>query len=108
MVEYDLDTIFSSLADPTRRDIVRRTIERDQTISELAERYSMSFAGVAKHLKVLEKAGLVNKRKEGRQQIVSARKETIKFASEHLKQYEKLWSERYDRLESLLTKGGGL
>lgn len=81
-----------------------RTIERERTISELAEKYQMSFAAVAKHLSVLENARLISKRKDGRNQIITANKEAISFASEHLKKYEALWGERYDRLEKLLDK----
>ena len=104
MVEQrlQLDDVFHSLADGTRRDILRRTIVRDQTISELAERYQMSFAAVAKHLTVLEKAQLITKRKEGRTQIISANKQTIDFAHEHLEKYEALWAERFNGIENLI------
>ena len=105
MVEYSVDTIFQALADETRRDIVRRTAGRQQTISELACCYQMSFAGVAKHVAVLEKAQLVKKSKEGREQMVRARSETVEFAQEYLRRYECLWNERFDQLEKVLTQG---
>lgn len=100
--DYDLDLVFQALADGTRRDILQRAIERDQAISELADKYNMSFAAVAKHVGVLEKAQLVTKQKEGRQQIVSIKKDTITFARQFLERYQKLWNERFDRLETLL------
>ncbi len=106
MVEYehafDLDLIYRSLADSTRRDMLIRTAKRDQTISELAELYAMSFAAVAKHVTVLERAQLVQKRKEGRQQIVSINKNAFRFASEYLKRFEQLWRDRFDRLDDLI------
>lgn len=104
MVEYSLNinNIFHSLADPTRRDILRRVCETEHTISELAQKYDISFAAVAKHLNVLEKAHLITKRKSGKQQIVSVETSTIEFASEHLKQYEKIWADRFNRLDEIL------
>lgn len=104
MVEYkyDLDLIYQSLADGTRRDMLTRTLQREQTISELAELYHMSFAAVAKHVTVLERAELVSKRKEGRQQIVSINKKAFEFAAEYLKRFERLWQDRFDKLDSVL------
>jgi len=106
MVECNLniDNIFHSLADPTRRDILRRVCETELSISELAEKYEISFAAVAKHLNVLEKASLVSKRKSGKQQIISAQTATVEFASEHLKQYEKIWEGRFSRLDKILKE----
>lgn len=104
MVEYSLNAIFHSLADETRRDVLKRTLERDQTISELADKYQMSFAAVAKHVGVLEKAGLVTKKKQGRRQFVSVKKEGIEIAKEHLQRYERMWSQRFDALEYILNK----
>lgn len=101
----DLDLVFQSLSDSTRRDIISRVSVREQTISELAERYSMSFAGVAKHIKVLEQAKLVNKQKRGKEQIITANLSTIQFAHEYLEKYKKLWSDRFDRLEKVINKG---
>jgi len=99
-----IDNIFRSLADPTRRDILRRVCASDQSISELADKYEISFAAVAKHLNVLEKAQLIKKRKSGKQQIISAQTQTVEFASEHLKQYEKIWEGRFSRLDKILKE----
>ena len=108
MVEYStqLDLVFSSLADPTRRDIFQRVTGSEQTISEIAEHYKMSFAAVAKHLMILEKAGLITKRKKGRAQLVSAQTATLKSVEDYLQQYEQLWNKRFDALDELLTKKG--
>lgn len=106
MVEHNpsLDLIFQSLADPTRRDIIRWVSRQEQTISQLAVRYKMSFAAVAKHVGVLQRAQLVRKIKQGKEQLVTARPETIRLAEEHLRQYEQLWNERFDKLDSLLKE----
>lgn len=106
MVEYNtqLNLIFSSLADPTRRDIFQRVIGKEQTISEIAEHYQMSFAAISKHLKILEKARLISKRRQGRQQLVSAEASALKDVQEYLAQYEVLWNKRFDNLEKLLNR----
>lgn len=105
MVELtlQLDTIFGSLADSTRRDILKRVSKKDLTISEIAKPYTMSFAAIAKHVGVLEKARLVTKRRNGKEQIISASPKTIMLATSHLVTYEKMWEERFNRLEQLLT-----
>jgi len=105
MVEQQsLNIVFRSLADPTRRDILSRLVDGQQTISELAERYSMSFAAIAKHINVLEKAKLVSKRKNGKEQIITINGKTFGEADEYLQQYAMLWSDRFDRLEHLLKE----
>lgn len=108
MVEYNiqLDLVFSSLADPTRRDIFQRVTGSEQSIGEIAKHYKMSFAAVSKHLKILEKAKLVNKRKLGRKQIISAEPETLRNVQAYIGQYEKLWNQRFDNLDELLKKEG--
>lgn len=94
MVEYtdSLDAIFQSLADATRRDILRRLSTSEQTVSQLATPYAMSLAAVAKHIDVLEQAGLVTKRRHGKARVVSIAPEAIKTAETHLSQYQQLWS----------------
>ena len=106
MVEYaiNLDSVFASLADATRRDILKRVMEKPCSISELAKPYNVSFAAVAKQVAVLEAALLVFKRREGKQQIISANPKAIDTASEALKQYQEMWNKRFDALEELLEK----
>ena len=106
MVEYvsSLDTIFSSLADPTRRDILERVFEKDLSVSEIAEPYDMSMAAVSKHLKVLEKANLVRKIRHGKEKIVSAVPDTTKLADQYLKQYQRRWEDRFDSLDIFLKE----
>lgn len=104
MVEQsiDLDTVFSSLADATRRDILKRVSREKLSISKLAKPYKMSFAAIAKHINVLEAAKLITKKREGREQIISAVPKTVVTAAAHLEEYEKLWSDRFDALDTLL------
>jgi DNA-binding transcriptional ArsR family regulator len=107
MVEQSLslDSIFSSLSDPTRRDMLRRLIKKSLSISELAQPYSLTFAAISKHLKVLERANLIDKQRSGKEQMVSVVPQTIKEADDYLEAYRMLWEERFDRLEKILKEG---
>jgi DNA-binding transcriptional ArsR family regulator len=107
MVEYstELDAIFHSLADPIRRDILQSVTERDRTISELVQRYEISFAAVSKHVKVLEHAQLIRKRREGRKHMVALEPATLKEANEYLERYRRMWEGRYSKLDQLLKEG---
>jgi DNA-binding transcriptional ArsR family regulator len=98
-----LDAIFGSLADPTRRDILKRVAEEELSVSEIAKAYNLTLAAISKHLKILEKAKLILKRRWGKQQIVKLAPATLKDASEYLKEYEKLWNDRLDSLENYLS-----
>lgn len=106
MVEYELrlDMIFSSLSDPIRRDILQRVSTREFSVGELVERYEVSFAAISKHLKVLEKARLVHKRKEGKKQMVRLAPDALRSADEYLEQYRQMWQSRYDKLDMLLEE----
>jgi DNA-binding transcriptional ArsR family regulator len=106
MVELSLsplDAIFGSLADPIRRDILRRIAKKEMTISDIAEPYNVTFAAISKHLKVLEKAKLVIKRRKGREQVVTLAPAAIKDAAKYLQTYEKIWNNRLDNLETYLS-----
>lgn len=99
-----MDRIFRALADQTRRDIVRRTLVGEASVSELARDYDMSFAAVQKHVAVLEAADLVAKIPRGRERIVRGNPETIRRAQELLGQLEQLWRGRIARLDALLAE----
>ena len=101
--DAEVDLIFRALADATRRDIVRRTLTAQASVSELARGYAMSFAAVQKHVSVLEEAGLVTKHANGRERIVTANPAMIARARALLDQYEVLWRSRVDRLDGLLA-----
>lgn len=106
MVEQtmQLDAIFHSLSDPIRRDILRRVMECELSVGELVDKYQVSFAAISKHIKVLEKANLVRKRKEGKKYMVALRPETLEEADAYLEQYRLMWQSRYDKLDSLLKE----
>ncbi|MGB4135918.1 MAG: metalloregulator ArsR/SmtB family transcription factor [Microbacterium sp.] len=102
--ETEIDRVFHALATSTRRDILRRTIDREQSVSELARDYDMSFAAVQKHVAVLEEARLIVKRAEGRERLVRANPEMIARAKALLARYEDLWRARIARLDDLLAQ----
>ncbi|MAT06243.1 MAG: transcriptional regulator [Acidimicrobiaceae bacterium] len=99
----EVDRIFRALADATRRDIVRRTLAGEASVSELAGAYDMSFAAVQKHVAVLEGAGLVTKHPNGRERIVRANPDAIRRAQALLDRYEQIWRSRIDRLDAILA-----
>jgi DNA-binding transcriptional ArsR family regulator len=107
MVEYtlSLDSIFGSLADPIRRDILRRVTDCELNISEIALPYSVSLAAISKHLKILERAQLITKRKQGKEHFVTISPAALKQADDYIRQYASLWNGRFDRLDALLNKG---
>ena|SRR5690554_1533888 len=100
----EIDRVFQALAASTRRDILRRTLGEEQSVSDLAREYDMSFAAVQKHVAVLEAAQLVIKRAAGRERLVRANPEMIARARALLAQYEELWRARIDRLDALLAE----
>jgi DNA-binding transcriptional ArsR family regulator len=106
MVEYNLslDEVFGSLADPTRRDILNRTALSELSVGEIALPYDISLAAVSKHLKILEKARLIVKRRQGKRLLVQASPLALKDAAEYLEEYGRLFNERMDALENYLSK----
>ena len=100
----EVDRLFHALADATRRDIVRRVLDGEQSISDLARRYPMSMTAVQKHVSVLEGAGLVAKRRHGREQRVVGQVEAVQSAQRLLEDYERLWRDRFDRIGDLLAE----
>jgi DNA-binding transcriptional ArsR family regulator len=100
----DHDHIFGALGDATRRDIVRRAIDGEEGVAELAEHYPMSFAAVQKHVAVLERAGLVSKHRVGRRKVVRTNLEGLRVARRLLDRYEDLWRERVERMTQLIRE----
>jgi DNA-binding transcriptional ArsR family regulator len=101
MVER-LDMTFHALADPTRRGMLAALALGEKSVGELAQPYAMSFAGASKHVQVLERAGLVTRRKAGRAQICALRPEPLAEANQWLEQWSSFWNTRLDNLEALL------
>ena len=104
MSDREVDRLFHALADATRRDIVRRVMHGDCSISELARSYAMSMTAVQKHVIVLEGAGLVAKYKQGREQRVVGSLDAVHRAQHLLEGYEQVWRERFDRMGELLSE----
>lgn len=106
MVEHtiNLDAVFFSLADPTRRDILRRVSESELSVGEIAQHYQLTFAAISKHLKVLEKATLVIKRRRGKEQMVRLAPQVFMSAAEYLDWYKPFWTDKLDSLEIYLKE----
>jgi DNA-binding transcriptional ArsR family regulator len=105
--DEQVDRLFHALADSTRRDILRRAMDGDLSVSALARHYPMSFAAVQKHVAVLEHSGLVTKRKHGRRRLVTTDVDTIRTAQGLLDRYEELWRGRIDRMTTILATTEG-
>lgn len=98
-----LDSVFHALAHPTRREMVRRLASEEHNVGELAEPFNTSLAAVSKHIKVLERAGLVRRTVQGRTHVCSLNPEPLSDAQEWLRYYERFWNERLDALERELN-----
>ncbi|MBP8918679.1 MAG: metalloregulator ArsR/SmtB family transcription factor [Micropruina sp.] len=107
MIEDDedrADALFHALADRTRRDILRRVLAGEHSISTLATSYDMSFAAVQKHVAVLERAGLLTKRRQGREALASGNVQVVRSAGHLLTQLEGVWRGRISRIDDLLDQ----
>ena len=106
MVKYDsLDSTFSALADPTRREMVRMLMAKESMcITELAEPFSMSLPGASKHIKILERANLIVRRKQGRENYLHLNPNPLMEIQNWLEFHEKFWVEKLTNLDILLKK----
>ncbi|MGN6273459.1 MAG: ArsR/SmtB family transcription factor [Protaetiibacter sp.] len=100
--DAEVDRLFHALADATRRDILRRSVDGELSVSRLADDYPMSFAAVQKHVAVLEQVGLVSKVRRGRELLVRSEPETLRRARLALDQLEAAWRGRVQRMSALL------
>ena len=99
-----LDTVFMALADGTRRELVRMLAQRSHTMNELAEPFEMSLAAVSKHVKVLEKAGIVGRRIEGRIHHISLEATPLAHALDWISIYRRFWEDKLDDLEQIIRE----
>jgi DNA-binding transcriptional ArsR family regulator len=99
-----VDDLFHALADATRRDILRRCVAGEPSVSRLAGAYPMSFAAVQKHVAVLERAGLVTKERRGREQLVRTDRDAVGRARQALDELELAWRGRLERMSDLLAQ----
>ena len=98
-----LDATFAALADPTRRAILARLIEGEASVTELAKPFAMSQPAISKHLKVLERAGLVSRGRDAARRPVRVEIEPLKAATGWLEEYRRVWEANYGRLDALLA-----
>jgi DNA-binding transcriptional ArsR family regulator len=106
MVEQRLDAAFHALADPTRRGMLASLALGEKSVGELAAPFQMTFAGASKHVKVLENAGLVARRKVGRMQLCRIEAAPLAEAQRWLRQWERFWTGNLDRLQALVEANG--
>ena len=103
MVNNKLSSTFGSLADPTRRDILQRLLERELSVNELAKSYDMSLPAVSKHLRVLEEANLITRERRGRKHFIKLVENNFENAADHLLYYRTILNKRLDSLEGYLN-----
>ena len=99
-----LDQIFNSLADSTRRDILKRLVNQELSVSEVAKPYKMSLAAVSKHLKVLERANLLGRRRDGKRYILSADVHPLKEIDNWIEFYRKYWDDAFNQMDDYLAE----
>jgi DNA-binding transcriptional ArsR family regulator len=104
VTDAEVDRLFHALADATRRDIVHRCVRSEPSVSRLADLYPMSFAAVQKHVRVLERAGLVTKERQGREQLVRTDPDAVDRARRVLDELETTWRGRVDRMAEVLAR----
>jgi DNA-binding transcriptional ArsR family regulator len=102
LVEDDVSLMFAALADPTRRSILGKLAEGDATVGELAEPFAMTQQAISKHLKVLERAGLISRSRTAQSRPCRLEAERLDAAVEWIARHRRTWSERYDRLDAHL------
>ena len=100
---HKLDTVFSALSDETRRGMLAQLAKGEANISALAERYTMSQPAISKHIKVLERAGLITKSKRGREIIVRVNPAPMKEARDWISYYAQFWEDQFDAVEAYLA-----
>jgi DNA-binding transcriptional ArsR family regulator len=104
MTGDQLSAVFGALADPTRRAILARLAEGDATVMELAAPFSVSQPAISKHLKVLESAGLITRRRQATARLSHLEPEPLKEASDWLARYREAWEARHQKLDDLLVR----
>ena len=103
VVEYKLDRVYGAIADPTRRAILAFLATGDANVGSLVDRFPISFNGVSKHVKVLERAGLVERTIQGREHWLHLNARPLGAAARWLEHYRAFWNTRLDALESFLV-----
>jgi DNA-binding transcriptional ArsR family regulator len=100
----DLDAIFAALADPTRRAIIARLAEGEASVMDLAEPFAMTQPAISKHLKVLERAGLISRSQDAQRRPRRLEARPLRDAAQWLERYREFWEKQFDRLDSVLRE----
>lgn len=103
MASSDLDNVFAALSDPVRRQIVARLAEGDATVNEIAEPFDISLQAVSKHIKVLERAGLITRRRDAQRRPCSLDADVLAEATDWIQLMRRRKEQQHDRLEALLA-----
>ena len=103
--EQKLDRVFYALSDSTRRRILRQVAKSECSVTEIAKPFDLTFSAVSKHLKVLESAELIDRRKQGSFQLISLNPKTLRAADQWLRFYERFWSNKLHALKTLMEEG---
>ena len=104
-MEAQLDTVFSALADPTRRAILARLAQGEASVGELAEPFAMSLPAISKHLKVLERAGLIQRGRDAQRRPCRLKAQPLQEVAAFALSFQRFWEESFDRLDELLGEG---
>ena len=99
-----LSAVFGAIADPTRRAILARLTEGDATVAELAAPFAVSQPAISRHLKVLERAGLISRQRRATARLSHLEADPLREATVWLARYQEYWDETYDRLDALLAR----
>ena len=102
LTDDELDATFSALADPTRRAILAQLATGDATVNELAEPFALSLPAISKHLKVLERSGLISRARRAQFRPCHLEREALDSAVDWIERYRRIWTERFDRLDQHL------
>ena len=102
--EQELSRVFQALSDSTRRNILMQIREQDETVNNIASKFQISLPAVSKHLKVLEQAGLISRRKDGRKRICHAESALMRDATDWLEFYQGFWNQRLSKLKHFIEE----
>jgi DNA-binding transcriptional ArsR family regulator len=103
MLNHELDAAFAALADPTRRAILARLAEGEATVNELAEPFDLKLPTISKHLKVLQRAGLISQRRTAQRRPCRLETARLKEVADWVERYRRIWEERFGQLDAYLT-----
>jgi DNA-binding transcriptional ArsR family regulator len=105
-ISHTLDQVLSAIGDPTRRAILERLTRGPARVTDVAEPFEMSLAAVSKHVRTLERAGLVRRVRQGREHTLTLDARPLRHVARWTSRYERFWSERLDRLEAFFAQKG--